>query len=242
MQISDEMLGEMIYRALYQHQGGLWECVSPRHFWYDAASRLRAALSALSLPVQPVAWRVNVDESDGRTYLWLTRPDGASAAVSCRTRTDNGETIASQLVKDFARSYTTPPVPPTKGLEDDLRAAREAAKEAGGEHSYIAVQSALLALRNARQRCEPVAVATHCHVKTGCEYTLLGFGRMQSADWWQVHTNGYSEHRDCGNPVGSKVNMREVAIYRGADGKLWARPREEFEDGRFAALTPSVQP
>lgn len=55
MQISDEMLGEMIYRALYQHQGGLWECVSPRYVWYDAASRLRAALSALSPPVQPVA-------------------------------------------------------------------------------------------------------------------------------------------------------------------------------------------
>jgi hypothetical protein len=31
--------------------------------------------------------------------------------------------------------------------------------------------------------------------------------------------------------------MREVAIYRSVDdGSLWVRPREEFEDGRFAAL------
>ena len=51
---------------------------------------------------------------------------------------------------------TTPPVPPTKGPEDDLIAARAAAKEAGGEHSYVAVQAALLALRSRPASALPV--------------------------------------------------------------------------------------
>jgi len=107
MQISDEMLGEMIYRALYQHQGGLWECVSPRHFWYDAASRLRAALSALSLPVQPVA--CENEAHDHPSHDW--RLACLKCGVFCGT--------------DLS---TTPPVPPTKGPEDDLIAALERVK------------------------------------------------------------------------------------------------------------------
>lgn len=73
--------------------------------------------------------------------------------------------------------------------------------------------------------------ATHRHVKTGGEYTLLGIGKMQAANWCEPW---YDENAQ--PHAGSCVDMREVAIYRGADGQLWARPREEFEDGRFASL------
>lgn len=69
---------------------------------------------------------------------------------------------------------------------------------------------------------------THRHVKTGGEYALIGIGTMQAAKWIDpIPPHGL------GHP---RVDMREVAIYRGADGKLWARPSEEFDDGRFEAL------
>lgn len=76
------------------------------------------------------------------------------------------------------------------------------------------------------------SVATHRHKKRGNEYVLLGYGRMQS-EWWKEEEP---------YPPGSmsSVDMREVAIYRSIDdGLLWARPREEFNDGRFEPL-PSV--
>lgn len=66
-------------------------------------------------------------------------------------------------------------------------------------------------------------VATHRHKKRGSEYALIGFGKMQSESWVE--------------DVGSRVDMREVAIYRSVDdGSLWARPVEEFNDGRFETL------
>lgn len=73
--------------------------------------------------------------------------------------------------------------------------------------------------------------ATHRHVKRGTEYALLGIGKMQAERWFDLLThNGVLEAK-------TSVDMREVAIYRSLDDRsLWARPREEFEDGRFEAL------
>lgn len=67
---------------------------------------------------------------------------------------------------------------------------------------------------------------THRHKKRGSEYVLIGIGKMQ-ADWWTDGLNGKGS-----------ADMAEVAIYRDVkDGSLWARPREEFEDGRFENLS-----
>jgi hypothetical protein len=62
--------------------------------------------------------------------------------------------------------------------------------------------------------------ATHRHKKRGTEYVLIGIGKMHSKKWYPV-------------------DMREVAIYRSATDptEIWVRPREEFEDGRFEALS-----
>lgn len=33
-----------------------------------------------------------------------------------------------------------------------------------------------------------------------------------------------------------------LVVYRGEDGRFWARPHDEFHDGRFEALPPSSEP
>jgi hypothetical protein len=83
---------------------------------------------------------------------------------------------------------------------------------------------------------------THRHVKRGSEYMLLGIGKMQTSNWMDEQ---WSHEPQSGNPPQrtlDPVDMSEVAVYRGEDGKLWVRPREEFEDGRFEALPAAPQP
>jgi len=64
------------------------------------------------------------------------------------------------------------------------------------------------------------------HKKRGTVYELIGIGRMQSDSWI-----------DEAKPA--PVDFRQVVIYRNVNDptEIWARPREEFEDGRFALLT-----
>jgi hypothetical protein len=76
--------------------------------------------------------------------------------------------------------------------------------------------------------------ATHRHKKRGTEYVLIGIGKMQ-AEYWEDR-----EYASTDEFVhGTSVDMREVAIYRSATdpNEIWVRPREEFEDGRFEALS-----
>ena len=54
------------------------------------------------------------------------------------------------------------------------------------------------------------------HVKRGTEYTVLGQAEVQS---------------------GSPINESDIlTVYQGTDGKIWARPVSEFNDGRFIVI------
>lgn len=57
--------------------------------------------------------------------------------------------------------------------------------------------------------------ATHTHVKTGGQYQVL------------------FEAMDCTNHRGALTPM---VVYRGTDGKVYARERTEFYDGRFTPV------
>lgn len=57
------------------------------------------------------------------------------------------------------------------------------------------------------------------HVKRGTEYEVIGTAELQIA-------------------TGDLVDGSVLVVYRGDDGKVWAREEDEFHDGRFVALQP----
>lgn len=71
----------------------------------------------------------------------------------------------------------------------------------------------------ARLTAERGAVLEWQHLKTGGVYTEVGRAELQASD---LISEG---HR--------------LVIYRGQDGRLWARPVAEFLDGRFVASAPA---
>lgn len=73
--------------------------------------------------------------------------------------------------------------------------------------------------------------ATHQHRKGG-KYLLIGFGKMQTEQWFEVGMDDVYLA-----PKNFTVDMRKVAIYRSVeDYSLWARPIEDFAE-RFTVLS-----
>ena len=69
-----------------------------------------------------------------------------------------------------------------------------------------------LARRGAAVQWRP----THRHVKRGSSYQRVGTARVQAS--------------------GLIAEDDAVVVYRAEDGSLWARPMDEFNDGRFEPL------
>jgi len=197
MQISDEMKALEALARAYDHEEAA--CMGEPSPWVSAdaegddewkAERIVAARAgldayraALSLPVQPVAWRddPSADERwnagldfgmsqlcaylgvDTNSVTW----DAATETLDGDVRSVIGNILRAKYGEDWGPTLGTPPVPPTKGPEDDLIAAREAAAQAAevfggygmaaafraGDHDDKGtVRAALLAIRSERTR------------------------------------------------------------------------------------------
>ena len=124
MQISDEQVDA----AENARSVRLLNC--PAHLLTDEiyTEAMRLALeAALSLPVQPVAAAEPAGffvlaEPNFKLYFCLTHADAEHAADNYR------KYVKGCTGTRIEPLYRTPPVPPTKGLEDDLIAALERVK------------------------------------------------------------------------------------------------------------------
>jgi hypothetical protein len=75
------------------------------------------------------------------------------------------------------------------------------------------------------------------HLKSGGEYEVLGEAELQLAKP-QAERNYWSDGSGKFTEAYSRVHEGErLTVYRGADGKLWARFTDEFYDGRFETIS-----
>lgn len=73
----------------------------------------------------------------------------------------------------------------------------------------------------AAMQADAAPVATYRHKKRGTLYTVLGEGTLQCS-------------------ANELLDNQPIVVYRGEDGKLWARGVAEFHDGRFEAVADRV--
>ena len=246
MQISDEMKALEALARAYDHEEAA--CMGEPSPWVSADSEgddewkaerivaaragLDAYRSALSLPVQP-------DPPEPFAYCCSSFDIDACDCVNKNHST---------AIRSTGRT-TTPPVQPTKGQEDDLIAAREAAHAAvlasvsevtkeymdryleGKADNTREVQSALLALRSRPASALPVVgdlkwdeTEPSWHTTTtpfGCGYEV------------RISEKGTVRYRRTG---------RMFETFDGTFEAAKAAAQADFEARILAALTPSVQP
>jgi hypothetical protein len=104
-------------------------------------------------------------------------------------------------------------------IADDLECLGQET-DAAAVHDAIAEISALRAAQvGAGDGAENERVR---HLKRGTEYEVLYRGVELQISYAPV------------------MESSKLAIYRGADGKLWAREEQEFDDGRFVTVRARV--
>ena len=176
-----------------------------------------------------------------------------SHAAECEDMANVGRALMNAIEKDFAShpfmKAWHPADCPTEIVGDLLNALDEAHPPAAvaGEQSLREIARDLLnAMHDGQERVgyrldlwnaladalsQPAADAVGTgdrwrHKKRGTVYEKIGLAELQAASW-NVHEGD------------------GLVVYRGEDGKLWARHADEFHDGRFeqvALTTPPRQP
>lgn len=178
--------------------------------WHIFADDARIALSALSLPVQPVAWPEPKFVPMGGSGMRLN-PE----RVAMLRREINAELVLGEQIQlfsalglsDYIEPSTTPPVPPTKGPEDDLIAAlQELLAEAEADDGRISREifdrvSAFLALRSRPASALPVVEIDRFngiieHIENRClaadgpvTPTMSEISDSELAEVWQLLQN-----------------------------------------------------
>lgn len=160
------------------------------------------------------------DESD-ELYEWVLAHSGAF----------------SEVVANFRSALAAVPAPPVEGLARQILDFFQTARDEGlyvgagrdgrlpdNEESQYgpktkALRAAALAALSAPPQIGGVPEGwrpTHRHLKRGSSYQQIGLASLQ-----------------CSEPC---AETAVLVIYRCDDGKLWARPHDEFNDGRFEAI------
>lgn len=263
MQISDEMKALEALARAYDHEEAA--CMGEPSPWVSADSEgddewkaerivaaragLDAYRSALSLPVQPVAWPGGFFKLGGDNRLRECASDGCHQHVSIRVeRSGVGSDHCEPCARKIADLLTTPPVPPTKGPEDDLIAALEKRAKwhkcscpepcddygvfpGGCAGLYREDYLSLLALRSRPASALPVVgdlkwdeTEPSWHTTTtpfGCGYEV------------RISEKGTVRYRRTG---------RMFETFDGTFEAAKAAAQADFEARILAALTPSVQP
>jgi hypothetical protein len=79
------------------------------------------------------------------------------------------------------------------------------------------LRAELVALRKEKKFCPEWR-----HVTRGTEYQIIGSAMLQAS-------------------TGRPGDGTTLILYRGEDGKVWARAIGEFHDGRFVSVEPKVE-
>jgi hypothetical protein len=175
-----------------------------------ALAEVREKAFALTLPGPTAEFYADLAEAAVRRYIGLT------TLPASKGRDELREAVARLAALAGLGTINGEPREPTGKWKQDEWEKRilECVPSLVQQQCYDLADAILALTSGATGGFNP----THRHVNRGTDYEVIGHAELQSA---------------C--PV-DPTEGDELVIYRGEDGKLWARVDHEFNDGRFKPL------